>query len=169
MPDTPVAITVLETAGRFSLRIAQADLAAADEAFGTPIPRTIGGRTGAGLREALCLGPDEWVLTTSAEDSSTLEAAFAALTVPHSLTDIGAREVAIRLDGDGAADCLAMGCPIDLATLKDGAGKRTVFDGVQIVLRRDGPSTFHVDVWRSYAPHVLALFARFNTERAAGL
>jgi sarcosine oxidase, subunit gamma len=36
---------------------------------------------------------------------------------------------------------------------------RTLFDKAEIVLCRRAQTTFHVEVWRSFAPHVAALLA----------
>ena len=38
-----------------------------------------------------------------------------------------------------------------------GTGCRTVFDEAQVILWRDGPEAFRLDVWRSFLPHVVAL------------
>ena len=71
--------------------------------------------------------------------------------------------------GAGVLDLLATGCPLDLARLPIGAGTRTVFDSVQVVLTREAEDRFHLVVWRSFAPHVRALLDIAERELAAGL
>jgi sarcosine oxidase subunit gamma len=169
--DGPVTLTVDDSSARFSLRIAPADLAAASRAFGLALPTRIGDRATAGGRQALCLGPDEWVLHAPRSEREAIAAAFFDLSdgVPHSLVDVSDRERTIRLTGPKAADIIAIGCPIDLGRLAPGRGTRTVFDGVTVVLRRDGAEDFTLDAWRSFAPHVWEMLTLANRELAAGL
>lgn len=167
----PVTLAVLPEAARFSLRVGPADLAAASEAFGLPLPTRIGAAAGAGTRRALCLGPDEWRLRAEAAEGPALERAFAAVyaRAPHALVDVGDREVSLSVEGPEASTLLSVGCPLDLDALAIGSGTRTVFDGVQVVLEREGAERFTLDVWRSFAPFVWALLNVANREFAAGL
>ena len=48
--------------------------------------------------------------------------------------------------------------------LLPGMATRTSFDKAEIVLRRRARATFHVEVWRSFAPHLVAAL----TEAARG-
>lgn len=48
-------------------------------------------------------------------------------------------------------------------------GVRTVFDSATIVLWRDGPAEFRMDIWRSFAPHVRSLLAQAETELSAAV
>jgi sarcosine oxidase subunit gamma len=43
---------------------------------------------------------------------------------------------------------------------------RTLFEKSEIVLWRTAPDTFHIEVWRSFAPYVTALLAEVARERA---
>ena len=167
----PVRVCLLPEAARFSLRVGGAGLAAASAAFGAPLPARIGARASEGVRSALCLGPDEWVLHTGMEDAAGLKAAFAGIadTAPHSLTDISDRECAIAVAGDQAADLLATSCPRDLAAIAAGEGTRTVFDTVPVILFKDSETEWRLECWRSYLPHVWGLLATANRELAAGL
>ena len=111
------------------------------------------------------------MLHTEEADRSALAAALAYLSarLPLSLVDIGDREIALALEGPAALDLLATGCPLDLARMPVGAGTRTVFDTVQVVLTREAEDRFRLEVWRSFAPHVRALLAIAAEELAAGL
>jgi sarcosine oxidase, subunit gamma len=85
------------------------------------------------------------------------------------VVDIGDREVALAIEGPATLDLLATGCPLDLARMPVGAGTRTLFDTVPVVLTREADDRFRVEVWRSFAPHVRALLATAAEELAAGL
>ena len=87
---------------------------------------------------------------------------------PHSLVDISDREIAIAVEGARAEELLTAGCPIDLRRLASGDAKRTIFDTAQIVLLRDAPDRFRIEVWRSFAPHVEDLLHTVNAELASG-
>lgn len=167
--DGPVTLVLDDSAARFSLRIAESHRDAASAALGFSLPARIGERaTGAG-REALRLGPDEWVIHAGKDDAPALEDAFAAVKAPHSLVDVSERERAIVLSGPLAAELLATGCPLNLACLPPGRGTRTVFDGVTVTIRRDSDDSFTLEAWRSYVPHVWQVLAAGNRELATGL
>jgi sarcosine oxidase, subunit gamma len=167
----PVSLGFLPETARFSLRIDPDHLAAASDAFGLALPARIGEACAEGARRALCLGPDEWILWAAEAEESAVEDAFASLaeTLPHSLVSVSDREVALFLEGPEAATLLSVGCPIDLSRIAPGSGKRTVLDTVQVVLFREAPDRWAVEVWRSFLPHVWELLNTANRELAAGL
>jgi sarcosine oxidase, subunit gamma len=167
----PISLGFLPAVARFSLRIAPADLAAASNAFGLALPSQVGKASGKGGRRALCLGPDEWLLQAGEAEQGAVEEAFAAIygVAPHSLVSIGDREIGLFVEGPEAATLLSVGCPIDLDRLAVGSGKRTVFDGVQVVLFRESAERFTLEAWRSFVPHVWELLNVANRELIAGL
>ena len=166
---TAQTITELSPSTRISLRLA--DREAAGAALGVDLPAKIGTRVAAGVRSALCLGPDEWLIEAPAADRAGLEAALADLATrqPISAVEVSDREITLALEGPAVLDLLATGCPLDLAKLPVGSGTRTLFDSVQIVLTREARDRFHLTVWRSFAPHVRALLETAARELAAGL
>ena len=166
-----VLLTVQPEAARFNLRIDPGHLAAASDAFGLALPSVIGRGARDGARRALCLGPDEWVLSAAATDRDAIVGAFASryAELPHSLVEISDREIAVTLEGASAVTLLTVGCPVDVASFAVGSGARTIFDGVQVVLYRDGLDRFTLEIWRSFLPHVLELLETANQEIAAGL
>jgi len=102
-------------------------------------------------RSALWLGPDEWLLlapVSAAMDPITDDAA--------SVVDVGHRQVGLCVEGAGAADVLNAGCPLDLRLAAFGVGMctRTILGKAEIVLWRQGPGRFHVEVARSFAAYV---------------
>jgi len=167
----PVSLTVQPETARFNLRIDPGHLAGASDAFGLSLPSVIGQGAEDGPRRALCLGPDEWVLSAAESDRDAIAAAFAALyaDLPHSLVEISDREIAVTLEGADAATLLTVGCPVDVEGFAVGSGARTILDGVQVVLYRNASDRFTLEVWRSFLPHVLALLRTANRELATGL
>ncbi|WP_300042700.1 sarcosine oxidase subunit gamma [uncultured Paracoccus sp.] len=165
----PVLIEELPATPRLSLRVRAERRASLAAALGIDLPARIGDRAAGDGREALCLGPDEWLIL--AADAAPLADAAAATRAqtPHSLTEITDREITLRLSGPQVLDLLATCCPRDIAALAEGRGCRTVFDSATVTLWRDGPDRFRMDIWRSFFPHVLNLIAQAQTELKAGL
>ena len=100
---------------------------------------------------ALGLGPDEWLLILA---DGTPPPPIAG---PHALTDIGHRNVALLVTGPRAAAALQCGIALDLSLAAFPVGKvtRTLHEGVEIVLWRTAEIGFRVEVWRSFAEHLL--------------
>ncbi len=166
----PVAIEVLPPVARFNLRVWPDERGAAAEAFGVALPERVGEGAAAADRSAWCLGPDEWLLHADAARTAEIVAAFAAIRAgsPHSLTVISDREITIGLAGARVEELLSVACPINLARVAPGTAKRTLFDTAQVVLLRDAPDRFRIEVWRSFAPHVHDLLHIANAELASG-
>ncbi|WP_163269497.1 sarcosine oxidase subunit gamma [Chelativorans alearense] len=167
--SSAVTVTLLAPVGRLSLRAREADLPALSKAIGVDLPRRIGGRASAGTTEVLCLGPDEWqVLVAEAEAPRLIkQSASVYEKAPHSLTEISDREITVRIEGSKAAELLTLGCPRDIDPLPEGEGRRTLMDGATVVLWRDGAQDFRLDMWHSFAPHVIALLKTGCAELAA--
>lgn len=166
--STAARVSLAEPCARLSLR-ARGDLAALNTALGLSLPEAIGQRAEAENLQALCLGPDEWMLHSTAPSTDTIISACEAVygSHPHSLVDVSGREVTFVIDGARAADLLTLGMPRDPDSIAPGEGRRTNFDGVTVVLWRDGANEFRMDVWHSFAPHVLHLLETGCRELAA--
>ncbi|EAR51971.1 hypothetical protein OG2516_13139 [Oceanicola granulosus HTCC2516] len=167
--ETDVVRVSLEAPrGRLSLR-ARGELAPFDVALGLTLPRKIGQRAAGDGIEALCLGPDEWMIHAPEAQVGALLSACATLYErhPHSLVDVSGRETTYVVDGPGALDLLSVGCPRDLDRILPGEGRRTVFDGVTVILWRDGETTARLDVWHSFAPYLSELLETGSRELAA--
>ena len=164
-----VSVALMAPAGRLSLRLGQADISVLSAAIGIELPTRIGTRAKNGPVDVICLGPDEWQIQTDATDTQRLTDACAAVyaQAPHSLTDVSAREITVQIEGPGATDLLTIGCPRDIDKIAIGEGCRTIVDGVSAVLWRDGANSFRLDIWRSFAPHVIGLLQTGGAELAA--
>jgi sarcosine oxidase, subunit gamma len=112
----------------------------------------------AGERAALWLGPDEWLLLAPDGNAEGLNRALteALGDAPHSLVDVSHRNTGFIIEGDGAADLLNEGCPLDLdpTAFPIGACTRTVLAKSEIVLWRKAPAEFQLECWRSFAPYI---------------
>lgn len=162
----PVTVEVLPLAARFSLRLRAASLDGAGAALGVALPHRIGRTASAGGLRALCLGPDEWQI--DAPEAGAVRAAPLG-GIPHALVEVTDREVTFALEGPGVLDLLSIGIAREVGRMEVGRGARTVFDGVQAVLVREGQERFTLSVWRSFAPHVEELLHRGAREIALGL
>jgi sarcosine oxidase subunit gamma len=167
---SPLTVSVLPAVARFNLRIAPVDLAQASKALGLTLSDSIGQGATSDGRAGYCLGPDEWLLHAPEPETAQIVASFAAIraTAPHSLTVISDREIAIAVEGDQAEELLSVGCPLNLARMAPGTAKRTVLDNAQVVLLRDAPDRFRIEVWRSFFVHVHELLEIAKRELASG-
>lgn len=166
-----VAVAPLGPRTRLSYRGPESTLPILGAAFGvTPLTEACRAAN-EGERAALWLGPDEWLLLApdgeAAGLGSTLEATLAG--VPHSLVDISHRQVAFTVTGAPAAAVLSVGCPLDFdpAAFPTGMCTRTVLGKAEVVLWRRAPGQFYLEVWRSFAPYVLAFLGQ-AVENEAG-
>jgi sarcosine oxidase subunit gamma len=150
--------------GRFSLRTSGAARVEAGAAFSCPLPPRIGGLEQREGRYALCVGPDEWFLLAPIAESETIEERFRALETPHSLVDVGNREVGIDVSGPAATLTLNSGSALDLSIMAPGSGARTIFDKAPIVLIKFSADHYRLEVWQSFATHAWDLLAAASRE-----
>src|SRR5262249_27612271 len=143
-PLTPgTFLALLGPAERHVLRGDESVRAAAERAFGCPVP-ALACRAGvAGERAALWLGPDERrLLGPAAGAGPALHAALASLA--HSLVAVSHRQCALEVSGEAAATLLAAGCPLDLdpAAFPVGMCTRTMLAKAEVTLWRTAPAVF---------------------------
>jgi sarcosine oxidase subunit gamma len=150
-------------AARFILRGSEAVRLACGMVFGAEPPSQIGPAAEGDKRAALWLGPDEWLLIAGSADVATIGDVVESVLegTAHSLVDVSHRQVGLIAEGPAAARVLNAGCPLDLdlKAFPVGFATRTVFGTVQIVLWRRAETSFHVEVWRSFAPYLVASLA----------
>lgn len=149
---------------RFNLRIADAGRGAAAAAFGCPLPPRIGGLEQRDARSALCVGPDEWLLFAPLGEADKIEEQFRSVQAPHSLVDVGDREVGIDVSGPAATLALNSGSALDLSAMAAQSGTRTIFDKAPIVLIKHAADHYQLEVWQSFANHVWELLGAVNRE-----
>ena len=155
-PDA--ALRLLPHAAQFLFRGAREAARLAGDVFGPPLPLLACRAAQADARAALWLGPDEWLLLAPAGEASAVQAGIAGALgdVPHALVGVGHRNVALELTGAHASLVLNAGCPLNLAASAFPVGMctRTVLAKAPIILWRTAPTTFHLGIWRSFAPYV---------------
>ncbi|MET0171725.1 MAG: sarcosine oxidase subunit gamma [Agrobacterium vaccinii] len=152
-----VSIKIAAPAYRLSLRAKADAVTELSQALDISLPQTPKTSTTSGLRAALWLGPDEWLVIDQGE--SNLMEACAGVSAPHSATDVSHRNVAMTVSGKGAKATLNAGCPQDLslAVFPVGACSRTLLGKAEVVLFRVTEDTFRVECWRSFADYVFGL------------
>ncbi|MEI9994209.1 MAG: sarcosine oxidase subunit gamma family protein [Rhizomicrobium sp.] len=149
----------LRTASRASRLILRC---AREQAMANPSLTSLGlpfavGETASGTDFATaCLGPDEWLLTmpTTKTDAVRQAVMDALSSQPHALVDISDRDIGLLLTGEAVEEILASGCPLDLAAFPAGRAVRTVFNKAPILLWRIDPSTFRLEVERSFESYI---------------
>jgi sarcosine oxidase subunit gamma len=136
-----VTIALAAPLARYSLRAR--DPAVLADLLGLDLPARIGTTTGTVIK----LGPDEWLARLPAGT-----APGSADGQPCSVADVSERSIGIELTGARALAVLSAGCPRNLALLGIGEGRRTVFEGVEVIILREAETRYVVEVWRSFAP-----------------
>jgi sarcosine oxidase, subunit gamma len=150
-------------AARLILRGAEAVRVACGMAFGVEPPSRLGPAGQSERRAALWLGPDEWLLIADSVDAADIGGVLESVLegTAHSLVDVSHRQIGLIASGPAAARVLNAGCPLDLDphAFPVGFATRTLFDKVEIVLWRHAGTTFHIEVWRSFAPYLVGSLA----------
>ncbi len=162
LPASPrFTLSEAPAVARFILRGGEGARVACGIAFGAEPPSRLGPAGEGAGRVALWLGPDEWLLIAEGADPATLGEVLESVLdgTAHSLVDVSHRQIGLVVSGPAAARALNAGCPLDLdlRAFPIGFTTRTLFDKAEVVLWRRAQATFHVEVWRSFAPHVAAL------------
>ena len=77
--------------------------------------------------------------------------------LPHSLVDVGHRQVAMAVAGARARELLASGCPLDLDpdAFPVGMCTRTVLAKAEVVLWRRSAEEYHLETGRSFLAYVM--------------
>jgi sarcosine oxidase subunit gamma len=165
MLEPSVALTTSPPLSRFIFRGRPAAIAAAGPVFGVALPDTCRAAS-AGLRSALWLGPDEWLLLAPLDERADIDNSFVTGLgeQAYSLVDVGERQIAFILAGSHATLLLNAGCPLDFDTVPVGFCSRTMLGKAEIVLWRTGTDSFHIEVWRSFASYVSLLLTEAGRE-----
>jgi sarcosine oxidase subunit gamma len=157
------ALSEAPPAARFILRGAEAVRVACGMVFGAEPPSRLGSAGEGASRAALWLGPDEWLLIADGADAADIGGVLESVLegTAHSLVDVSHRQIGLIASGLAAARVINAGCPLDLDphAFPVGMAMRTLFDKIEIVLWRRAETSFHVEVWRSFAPHLAASLA----------
>ncbi len=123
------------------------------------LPGTLPRRIGTMADGVLCIGPDEWLWRAPAGTAMP-----DASGQPVSIVDVSERQIAIAVEGPRAVEVVQSGNPLDLANFPVGSGKRTIFEGVEILLIRESETRFVIEVWRSFAEFTWGVLVKAASE-----
>jgi sarcosine oxidase, subunit gamma len=155
------SLSILPDAAKLIFRGRPLALQAVGNAFGVVLPTEACRFVSVNQRTAYWLGPDEWMLQAVDENPAMLAGSLekAAENHPHAIVDVSHRSDAFALSGSRSEYLLNHGCPLDLSidAFPVGMCTRTIFAKAAILLSRPALQTFHIDVWRSFAPYVWQL------------
>jgi sarcosine oxidase, subunit gamma len=150
-------------AARLILRGSEAVRVSCGMVFAADVPSRLGPAGEGAGRAALWLGPDEWLLIAEGADATDIGGVLESVLdgTAYSLVDVSHRQIGLIASGPAATRVLNAGCPLDLdlKAFPMGMATRTVFDKVEIVLWRRAEATFHIEIWRSFAPFLAASLA----------
>ena len=134
-----------------------------------PLPARIGNLEQRDRRLALCVGPDEWFILAPISGAKAIEDSFRTIAAPHSLVDVGHREVGVEISGPSASLLLNSGLALDLSVMPTASGTRTIFDKAPVILIKEAGDHYRIEVWQSFATHLWGLLAAASREIALGL
>jgi len=162
-----IHVNLVPERARYSVRVKKAQLAAVKKDSGLTLPAKVGGASDKGDILSICLGPDEWFVSAPLSKAKALSKTMDKVSKTHmmSAVDISHRNVALHLSGPGALAALRAGIATDLdeSAFPVGSAMRTAFEAAPVLVYRLGPSEFHIECWRSFAPYMrdfLAIVAK---------
>jgi sarcosine oxidase subunit gamma len=130
------------------------------ELLGTRLPTTPNTWVATATERAIWLGPDEWLLTSTAHDPEELTGRVREAVRPlgGAVIDVSAQRIGVRLTGRRAGDVLAKGCSIDLhprVFSRGSAAQTTVgLAGVILLALSDAGEDFVLLVRSSFAGYL---------------
>lgn len=141
-------------------------------AFRVPLPVAACRAAAQDPRAALWLGPDEWLLLASAGEAASIQASIASALAgtTHSLVEVTDAHAALTVAGPRATALLAAGCALDLdaRALPVGMCTRTLLAKATVVLWRQAPDRFRVELRRSFAAYGWSFLQEAAREHRAG-
>jgi heterotetrameric sarcosine oxidase gamma subunit len=159
--DTAVHVSVRDDLCHINLRGDPANeefTAAIENVIGQPLP-VIPNTLTTGSHHVFWLGPDEWLIVTTADDVAELVARLSEATssMHAAVNDISGGQVALSLKGHNTRELLAKGCTLDLHAAVFSAGRcaQTGLAKANILLAcLDDTQTFIIVVRRSFSDYL---------------
>lgn len=163
-----LSVRVASDLDRFVLRGDPALSSQLESALDWKLAGRIGEATTKDARTSVRVGPDEWFLLAAPGTVSNPESRLqeAMPDQAWSMVDVSHREVGIELSGEAAALALSSFIAFDVGAMAVGDGCRTLFDKAQVILIREAPERFRIEVWQSFASHVWLLLEAASREIA---
>lgn len=154
-------VSVRDDLGHINLRGDSTDkefVTKVEQVIGQPLPIEANTLT-MGPHQVFWLGPDEWLITTGADEVDTLIARLSeAMTALHAgVNDISGGQVTFMLEGRGARTLLAKGCTLDLHASAFSAGRCAqsgLAKATVLLACLDESPTFAIIVRRSFSDYL---------------
>jgi sarcosine oxidase subunit gamma len=140
------------------------------EKLGAALPESCGAVATSGPHCTLWLGPDEWLVVSTADPGSLVaELSEALRDDAGSVVDVSANRTTLELSGPSARATLEKGCPVDLHPRSFGPGNAvtTTLGPVPLVLWQTGEHSYRVLPRSSFADYVARWLLDATTEYSA--
>ena len=127
------------------------------EVLGAPLPDRVGSTATAAEHTTLWLGPDEWLVVSTAPAGRLVARLSVALGYARGdIVDVSANRTTLELTGPSARGVLAKGCPADLHPHAFGVGAAitTTLGPVPLLLWRAGEESWRLLPRASFADYV---------------
>jgi sarcosine oxidase, subunit gamma len=169
IPDETVGVELSELAasGNIGLRLDASNKKirdAAQKALGFALPVEPNTVTSKGKKQALWLGPDEWLLTMPADQTTKLQAALSKALEGHhaAVFDVSDSRLTLSLSGVNARDVIKKGCGLDLHPRTFGPGQcaQSTLSMAHVLIhqtaetKKTKAATYHLYVHRSFAQYL---------------
>ena len=134
--------------------------AAAAELLGVELPTAASTYAKNADTTVIWLGPDEWLITSTAVAGPELEARLREAVAPHGgvAVDVSGQRTTLRLRGSASREVLGKGCALDLhpRTFGEGAAAQTILGQAGVILLAvDGSGAdYRIVVRSSFARYV---------------
>jgi sarcosine oxidase subunit gamma len=145
-----------------------------EEHLGVDLPRRCGEVSRSGPSIVLWLGPDEWLVVSTADAARVAEGLGEALGEEHgSVVDLSANRTTLELSGPAARSVLEKGCSLDLHPREFGVDSAvpTLLGPVPVILWRYDEDTYRILPRSSFADYLarwlLDAMTEYNDPEAA--
>jgi sarcosine oxidase subunit gamma len=131
---------------------------AIEDVLGARLPRAVGEVTGHGPHHVLWLGPDEWLIVSTADRGALVDTLADAVTGEHAaVVDVSANRALLELSGPAARAVLEKGCPTDLhpREFRPDMAVATTLAWVPLLLWQVGPDSYRLLPRSSFAQYVV--------------
>ena len=126
-------------------------------ALGASLPTACGQTSSSGAHTTLWLGPDEWLVVSTADADPLIRSLLDALGGdPGSVVDVSANRTTVELSGPSARLVLEKGCPVDLHpwSFTRGMAVATIVGPVPVLLWQVGEASYRLLPRSSFADYL---------------
>lgn len=166
-----VELSLVPTEARFNLRVRPSSLASLSSSLDLRMPERMGQIVRSQTTKVICVGPDEWMISTTLMAGSELKRKLedASRATVMSVVDITDRMCSLRVAGPKAAYCIQGACPHEVSAMPVDTATRTLFEQADVLVEREDQAVFRLEMLRSWSTHVASLMSIIGREVATGL